>query len=320
MSLSKRALRDGIVAGLLAGALLAVLFWFYDLGRGEPFRTPAYLFGAITGQGDGIEPGPGVVAAYTLMHFAAWAALGIFAALLIDWADMPRNILIGAAYGLFACSLLFYGGLVLTGTDVFRGPSWVAVFFGNALAGMVMFAYLHWRSSEPGITGVVDFLRTHDKTRQGLCAGLIGAVVVALWFLLIDTLLRGEPLYTPAVLGTILFRGGGPEQVAVTAGPVIGYTFVHFAAFILFGGLLTGLIEQIENYPPLIFGLLILAVVFELFIVAMMAVLGAWVLEELAWWAVLGGNLLAAVAMGLYLWRAHPTLREQLTDDHLWTE
>lgn len=316
--MSKRAIRDGLVAGVLAATVLAVLFYFYDLGRGTPLATPAFLLGTLLGR-SGVEPTLAVVAGYTLLHYAAWAALGLLAAVLVEGLEVPRNVFIGAAYGLFACSLVFYGGLVIVGADVLAAPAWPAVFFGNALAGAAMFAWFHWTSSEPGVLGLRHFLDNHRVLRQGVVAGLIGAVTVALWFLVIDTLLR-EPLYTPAALGTILFRGGGgPAAVEIAAGPVIGYTLVHFAAFILFGEILSALAEQVERFPPLIFGVVILFVVFETFIIAMVAVLGSWVLEALAWWSVLVGNLLAAATMGGYLWRAHPAIREQLTDEALWS-
>lgn len=318
MSLSQRSVRNGAVAGLLAGTVLVVLFYFYDLGRGEPLRTPAYLLGALIDRP--LEISVPVIAIYTLIHYLVWAGLGVVAVALIRWASLPRNILIGAAYGLFACSVLFYGGLIVTGSDVLRAPAWPAVFFGNALAGLVMFTYLHWVSSEPGITGLMSFLHAHPLTRQGMVAGLLGGTAVALWFLLIDTLLR-EPLFTPAALGTVLFRGGGgPGNVVISTGTVLGYTLVHFAAFILFGVILSALTEQVERHPPFIFALAILFVVFEVFFIAMVAVLGRWVLETLAWWSVLLGNLLAAFTMGIYMWKVHPRLAVRLRDSVIWAE
>lgn len=320
MSLPARLVRDGIIAGLLAGFVLAVLFYFYDLGQGAPLRTPAFLWGALTVQGE-VEATTGVIAAFTIVHFVVWALLGLLAAALIEWAGLPRNVLIGAAYGLFACSLVFYLGLIRAPDDlVLSAPGWPAVFFGNALAGIVMFTHLHWSSTEPGVIGMLSFLQAHRTTRQGIAAGLIGAVTVALWFLLMDAVLR-EPLYTPAALGTVFFQGGsGPQDVTISAGPVIGYSLVHFAFFILFGVALSGLTDQVEKFPPLIFGLLLLFVVFEVFFVAGTAILGRWVLEELAWWSVLVGNFLAAAAMGLYMWRAHPKLAGRLTNEVLWAE
>lgn len=319
MSLSARALRHGAVAGVLAGTVLVILFYFYDLGRGTPLATPTFLAGAITGNAD-LEPGLGVVTAFTVVHYIVWATLGILAAALIQWAELPRNILIGAAYGLFACSLVFYAGLIIAGTGVLSAPSWPAVFFGNALAGIVMFTHLHWVSTEPGIIGLLSFMKAHRTTREGIVAGLIGAVTVAIWFLIIDTLVR-EPLYTPAALGTVLFQGGGaPSDVVISAGPVIGYTLVHFAFFILFGVVLSGLIDQVEKFPPLIFGLFILFVIFEVFIIALVALLGRWILEEMSWWAILVGNLLAAITISMYLWRMHPALSSRLRHDVLWSD
>lgn len=40
---------------------------------------------------------------------------------------------------------------------------------------------------------------------EGIIAGLIGAAILALWFLMIDTL-HGRPLYTPSMLGSAIFR------------------------------------------------------------------------------------------------------------------
>lgn len=318
MRLTARAVRDGLAAGLLAGLVLAVLFYFYDLGQGAPLRTPAFLWGAILQRGE-LEPTAGVVIGFTIVHFIAWGALGLLACVLIGWAGLPRNLLIGAAYGLFACSLVFYLGLIRAPVDqVLSAPGWPAVFFGNAVAGVVMFTHLHWVGSEPGVTGFLDFLQTHRTTRVGITAGLIGALAVAVWFLIVDAIAR-VPFFTPAALGALLFgEVSGAEDVVIAVGPVLGYSFVHFAFFILFGVTLAGLTEQIRRFPPLVFGLLILFVVFEVFIVAMAAILGRWILQELAWWSILIGNLLAALAMGAYMWRAYPELAGRLKDDVLW--
>jgi len=320
VSLPARTIRDGLIAGLLAGFVLAVLFYFYDLGQGAPLRTPAFLWGAIVNRATA-DPTPGIVLGYTAIHFVAWGVLGVLAALLIHWAGLPRNLLIGAAYGLFTCSFVFYLGLIRAPDElVLSAPGWPAVFFGNTLAGIVMFTHLHWVSTEPGVTGVLSFLRAHPVTRQGIVAGLIGGVVVAAWFLLIDSVLRA-PLFTPAALATVLFQGGGaPGAVEIAAGPVLGYSLVHFTFFILFGVLLSGLVMQVERFPPLVFGLLILFVVFEVFFIAMVAMLGRWILEELAWWSILIGNILAAVAMGTYMWRVHPELAKRLTSEALWAD
>src|SRR5262249_22126839 len=41
---------------------------------------------------------------------------------------------------------------------------------------------------------------------DGLFSGALGAVLVALWYLILDSL-AGRPLYTPFLLGSVLFQG-----------------------------------------------------------------------------------------------------------------
>jgi hypothetical protein len=319
MKIDRKCVVDGAVAGFLAAAVLIALFFFFDLGRGEPRATPTFLSEALLGQ-QGVEAGAVRTILFTAVHLVAFVALGILAALVIELTGLPRNLLVGAAYGLFVCSLLFYGTLLASGVRILDAPSWPAVFFGNVLAGMVMITYLRWRGTEQGVTGMLGHLAGHPVIRDGVIVGLLGAGVVALWFLLVDSVV-GRPLFTPGALGSALLYGASdPDAVVVSAGSVIGYTLFHLAAFILFGLVVSALVAQTEKYPPLVFGLIILFVVFETFFVFMAAMLGAWLLRELAWWSVLLGNLLAAASIGTYIWKTHPALREQLRDEALWAQ
>ncbi len=98
---------NGAVGGFLAGAALIVLFFFYDLARGVPLATPTFLASAVFGNEGPLEV-PAQVAIYTVAHFIVLTLLGIVAALLIEAARLPRNLLVGTAYGLCACTLVFY--------------------------------------------------------------------------------------------------------------------------------------------------------------------------------------------------------------------
>src|SRR5882724_10678024 len=54
--------------------------------------------------------------------------------------------------------------------------------------------------------------------QEGMIAGVIGAIAVAVWFLLLDTA-AGHPFYTPTVLGTAIFRRSAlasPETLSVS--------------------------------------------------------------------------------------------------------
>lgn len=319
MSDGEQGLLDGLIAGLLAGVAVAAFFLLLDAIEAEPLRTPRFLAGVLFGGGEA-DPGLAMVAAFTAVHLAVFSAIGGAAALLFRLTEIPLNPLTGGVYGVFACTLLFYGSLVTTGTEVLAAPSWPAVLAGNLLGGMVLGTYLHWKGPEPGPTGLARHLEEHTVLREGLVSGLIGAAVVAVWFLVLDGLFR-QPFFTPGALGSLLFHGAAsPEEVRLTAATVWGYTVVHVAAFLLFGMVVSALVAQADRTPPFVFGVVLLGVVFELFFVVMVASLGTWVLDAFAWWSVLGGNLLAAVAMGGYLAARHPTLRQRVLEGDVWGE
>jgi hypothetical protein len=148
--------------------------------------------------------------------------------------------------------------------------------------------------------------------REGVIAGLIGAAVVAVWFLAFD-LARGRPLHTPSVLGAAVFAEVvRPEDVAVSAGLILGYTLIHGLVFIAFGVIAAALLELSEREPPLFVAVVILFVAFEAFFLAVVNMLGHWVVGEIVWWAILIANLLAAIAMLWYFFRRHRRLPRTL--------
>jgi hypothetical protein len=144
--------------------------------------------------------------------------------------------------------------------------------------------------------------------REGVIAGVIGAAVVALWFLLFD-FARGRPLLTPAVLGNALFYGvNNPIGLTVSPGPVLGYTLVHGLAFIAFGVIAASVIAASEREPALVIAVVILFACFETFFLGVVGVLGRAVTDALSWWGILAANFLAAIAMLWYFLRRHRTL------------
>jgi hypothetical protein len=139
-------------------------------------------------------------------------------------------------------------------------------------------------------------------------AGLIGAAVVALWFLVFDVA-RGKPLLTPALLGAALFHGvNTPIGLEPTVGTVLGYTIIHGLAFVAFGIIAAAVLAASEREPSLVIAVVILFACFETFFLGVVSVLGASVMGALVWWAILIGNFLAAVAMLWYFLLGHRTL------------
>lgn len=147
---------------------------------------------------------------------------------------------------------------------------------------------------------------------EGIVAGVIGALAVAIWFLILDTL-NGRPLYTPTVLGTALFRAGEgiqpPGALSVSWEMTLMYTWIHILSFCVIGGIAAQMLEWAEKNPNLGFGILLLFVILEFGFVVAAFLFAEPVLHALAWPAVLIGNLLAAGAMGGYFWQRHPHLK-----------
>jgi len=148
--------------------------------------------------------------------------------------------------------------------------------------------------------------------QEGIVAGALGAAVIALWFLMLDTL-AGRPLYTPTVLGTALFRHGvgldRPEMVETSFDMVVVFTWVHLLVFGVIGGVASHLMALAERRPNLGFGVVLFFVIFEFGFVTLCMIFAEDVLHALTWEKVLAGNVLAAAAMATYLWRRHPLLR-----------
>jgi hypothetical protein len=154
--------------------------------------------------------------------------------------------------------------------------------------------------------------RQHPLIREGLIAGALGAVSVALWFLLID-LVRGRIFFTPAALGSAFFHGAkGVDEVQVTAATVLGYTFIHIVVFMAIGFLAARLMTSADEEPRVLLGAGVAFMVTEVAAIGLLTLLATWLLDALSLWTVLIANLIAAAVIGVYLYRAHPQARRDL--------
>lgn len=141
---------------------------------------------------------------------------------------------------------------------------------------------------------------------EGVMAGTLGAVTVALWFFIIDVL-QGRPLYTPTVLASALLYG---EPNLTLAGALawrftLGFTFVHWLVFTALGGFVAWMLGVAERNANLGFGVLLLFALMEVGFLAVVAVFAQTIFQVISWQMVLVGNLLATTVMGLYFWRQH---------------
>ena len=148
--------------------------------------------------------------------------------------------------------------------------------------------------------------------RDGVIAGVLGATAVALWFLAIDSI-YSVPLATPAALGRGLLRVLGPQGGEGRLVFVAAYTLFHYAAFIVVGLIVAAIVDFAQQNPSVLAGAMMLFVAFEIGFYGLSAALKESPLfGALGWAAVDTGNLVAALVMGVYMWRRHPELRAEL--------
>jgi len=305
----------GVAAGLVGATALALYFLVIDGIQGEPLRTPAFLANALLGSQD-IEMGLGPIIFYTLVHYGSFIAVGVTVSWLLSLVETASPILLGLVLGFALFDVVFFGSVLVTGRNVVQELGWPEVLVGNLFAGIALMAVLHMLGATRRITWW-EALAENRIVREGMVAGLLGAAVVAVWFLIFD-LGRGQPLFTPAALGSTLFLGAATvDEVMITATTVLGYTVLHFVVFIMAGFLAAAIAAAADEQPPLIIAAVLFFAIFEAFFMGGLAVLAEFLLGALAWWTIAVGNLLAAVSMGYYLWRKHPKLRAALRDDPL---
>jgi uncharacterized membrane protein YgdD (TMEM256/DUF423 family) len=152
-------------------------------------------------------------------------------------------------------------------------------------------------------------MHTHSTLREGLLAGLVGGLVVAAWYAAVD-IGRGQPLYTPNVLGQVFAAGDTiPTVRRIAPQAVAEYTLLHFGFFFVLGIALTALTHMSVRNPALRMGVVLGLAVGFVFFLGVLYLLSSVTDERFPWMTAFGGGVLGIGSMGLYLWQRHPGLR-----------
>lgn len=154
---------------------------------------------------------------------------------------------------------------------------------------------------------------------DGFVSGVIGGAVVALFFLVVDSI-QGQPFYTPTLLGSLLLGGKSVAEVDGASAPmVISYTAVHMAAFIAAGMAAAWGVSEFERRPHLGVVLVLLFVCFEAGFMGFAFAFAPRIVPTLGGGLVALANLLAAGAMAAYLlYLRHPRALASL--NHVWDD
>lgn len=276
---------SSIIATILSVALAAVFLaaGIPKLIGAEPLILEAAAMRGFPGWIRVVVALVEVAGAIALLFPAASAAAALLLAVLMVPAALTQRV--SGEPGILIPVIIFVALLVLASM---RTPGAVTGFWRDARA------------------------TPHPVFRGGVISGVIGATVIAVWFFIVD-IVTNQPLFTPTTLGRAVFSvlGAVPDAESAVV-HVLAYTVFHYAAFITVGMIAATFVRLAGDEPSVLLGFVILFVAFEVGFYAFVAVLSQVTpLGGLAWWQVMVGNLLAAAAMGFYLLRRHPVLRQQ---------
>lgn len=146
-----RLTAEGITAGMIGGATIAVWFLILDLLRGRPLYTPTLLGTAIFQTAatavppEGLAVSPAMVLLFTLLHGATFVGIGEIAALLVRLAEKNANYGFGIVLFLVVLLSGFLFVSMVFAADVLHALSWQAVLVGNLLAVGAMCLYFKRR-------------------------------------------------------------------------------------------------------------------------------------------------------------------------------
>lgn len=145
-----------------------------------------------------------------------------------------------------------------------------------------------------------------DFLYDAFYGGAMGGSAVALVSVVIDAV-RFEPLFTPSLLGSVLFLGADPATVTeVNLEMVALFTLVHFFVFGVLGLLMSGLVQRLHELAlhPVVVSVTVFVILHGAFVTTD-AVLMEGVVEVIGFWWIALVNATAGVAMGLFLLNAH---------------
>ncbi len=313
-----RVVHEGITAGLIGAAAVAVLILVFDAAGGTPLETPAIL-GSLIFKGirdpHAVTVSAGTVLGYTVVHGVAFIAVGLAAAFLVAGAQREPAMVLALLIFFAAFEVVFLALIAFVALPVLGVLAWWEILAGNLVASVAMLVYFYRRHPDLAHSLIGRWV---DVIREGAVAGGLGGSVVAVWFLLYDSI-RLQPLRTPALLGAAVLQGlRDPERLVPNLDVVVGYTVFHFATFAFFGIVVAALLLAAEREPRVLLALFVLFLCFQLFFFGFLQALDTHLAGALPWWNIAIGNLLASVAMVTYFFLGHRSLGTRLLER--WSE
>lgn len=142
--------QEGIVAGVIGAATIAIWFLILDTIKGRPLYTPMVLGTALfrgreaLASPESLPVSFEMVLIYTWVHGLVFCVIGGIASRLLASAEKNPNL----GFGILLLFVIFTGGFIFVAV-VFAEPvlhalTWPAILVGNLLAAAAMGGYF-WR-------------------------------------------------------------------------------------------------------------------------------------------------------------------------------
>ena len=141
---------EGIVAGLIGAATIAIWFLILDAIEGRPFYTPTVLGTALFRGGAGLTSPENLPASFELVLWFTWVHVLVFIVIggaasgLLRLAARDPNFGFGIVLFLVIFMFGFIGVSLVFAEEVLHALAWPTILIGNLLAAGTM-AWYFWR-------------------------------------------------------------------------------------------------------------------------------------------------------------------------------
>jgi len=141
---------EGIVAGLIGAATVAIWFLILDTIKGRPLYTPTVLGTALFRARAGLTSPESLPVSFEIVLWLTWVHILVFvviggaAAWLIRLAERDPNFGFGILLLLVVFMFGFIGVSLVFAEEVLHALAWPTILIGNLLAAAAM-AWYFWR-------------------------------------------------------------------------------------------------------------------------------------------------------------------------------
>ncbi len=142
---------EGIVAGIIGAATIAIWVLILDTISGRPLYTPTLLGAALFGRGEPFSSTESVQISlemtlmYTWVHGLVFAVIGGIASRLLGLAEQNPNLGFGILLLFVVLGFGFVGAAFVFAEPVLHALAWPVILLGNLLAATAMAGYLWYR-------------------------------------------------------------------------------------------------------------------------------------------------------------------------------